>query len=303
MLRIAFVGLPLAALLLHQDGHDIVYAGVCRKGALGTRRLRQRIGADRVRIVPDLTRDLANVKASKPDLLVSWFWTTKVPRSVRNLAPLGSVGVHPSLLPRHRGPDPYYWAIARGDEVTGVSAHALEDEYDTGHVFATRELRIDPSWNAWTLAKKLDRPSLALLRETVARFAHGPMPVPTAQDERAATDAPAPSESDLELRWYASSREIEQRVRAAAPWPGAFTALGEHTLVLTRVATTLDFPAVLVPGEAAVRNDGVTIVRTGDGAVEIREARLEGEEDDDKTLLFHELAEIVRATTTLATLS
>ncbi len=261
------------------------------------------IGRERVRIVPDLSSDLERVRSSAPDLLVSWFWTTKVPKKIRDLAPLGSVGVHPSLLPRHRGPDPYYWAIASGDAITGVSAHVLEDEYDTGNVFATRELRIDPTWNAWTLAKKLDRPSLALLRETVSCFAKGEQPVATAQNTDAATDAPSPSDEDLELRWSDSAREIHQRVRAAAPWPGAFTAIGDHTLVLTRVEPTNDFPRALVPGEAAVRNDGVAVVRTGDGAVEILEARLESDGEDEKQLSFRDVAILVRATTNLETLS
>src|SRR3954468_19887327 len=93
--------------------------------------------------------------------------------SVIEAAPRGGIGVHPSLLPRHRGPDPTYWAIASGDEVTGVTVHRIEADYDTGAILAQEPLRIDPAWNAWNLARALDRPSLRLLRATVARFARG----------------------------------------------------------------------------------------------------------------------------------
>src|SRR4051794_18943014 len=122
-MRVAFVGLPLAALLLAGDGHEIVWAGICRRSAIGTRRLQKLIGDDAVAIVPDLAKSARWIGARRPDLLVSWFWTKKIPRAVREAAPLGAIGVHPSLLPRHRGPDPTFWALDAGDEATGVTAH------------------------------------------------------------------------------------------------------------------------------------------------------------------------------------
>jgi methionyl-tRNA formyltransferase len=278
--RIAFVGLPIAALLLARDGHEIVWAGVCRRDAIGIRRLQRRIGRENVAIVPDLTRVEERIVERHPDLLVSWYWTKKIPAKVRAAAVHGGIGVHPSLLPRHRGPDPTFWAIDSGDEETGVTAHVLEDEYDTGAILAQRALAIDPSWNAWTLAKKLDRPSLALLREVV-RDIHAFPARP--QDDAQATPAPAPTDDDLELRWSSWTAErIERRVRAAAPWPGAFTSVGDETIVLTRVRATDDFPKALAPGEAAVRKDGIAVIRCADArAIELLEGRFEGDESEE----------------------
>jgi methionyl-tRNA formyltransferase len=294
-MRIAFVGLPLAALLLRADGHEIVWAGICRKGAIGTRRLARAIGRDNVAIVPDLSRAAKGVSARAPDLVVSWFWTRKVPASFRAVAPRGAIGVHPSLLPRHRGPDPYFWTVLAGDALTGVTAHELEDEYDTGAILARRELAIDPSWSAWRLAKRLDRPSLALLRETVRAYAQGTPPTPTAQDEALATEAPQPSDEDLEIRWTEDAAPIARRVRAASPWPGAFTAIGEHEVILTEVRVASSDPrtiAALLPGEAVVRADGIAIVRAGDGAVELVRGRIE-EGDGERELDAPALAALV----------
>lgn len=295
-MRIAFVGLPLAALLLRGDGHDIVWAGVCRRDALGTRRLRRTIGRDNVSMMPDLERLAGTVAARKPELVVSWFWTRKVPASFRAIAPLGAIGVHPSLLPRHRGPDPYFWAIDAGDTVTGVTAHQLDDAYDTGAILARRELAIDPSWSAWTLAKKLDRPSLGLLRETVRAFAEGRPPAPLVQDDALATEAPQPSDDDLEIRWTDDAAHIERRVRAASPWPGAFTAIGDVALTLTRVRATKSRPellAALEPGEAIVRDDGIAMVRARDGAVELLGGRSD-DDDDEHELDAPALAALIR---------
>ncbi len=281
-MRIAFFGLPMAALLLHRDGHTLVHAAVCRKGALGTRRLTRVLGKGNVSIKPVVTSKFVERLAGlEPDIVVSWFWTTLLPKDVLTLGRLGALGVHPSLLPRHRGPDPYFWAIDSGDAVTGVTAHVLAEQYDTGAVLAKRELPIDPSWNAWTLAKRMDRPSLALLRDVVLRFARGEAPPELTQDDSEATEAPEPNEDDLEIRWSWTSDRIVRRIRAAAPWPGAFTALGETVVTLTHVVPTTDYPKVLEPGEAAVvtsANRSVAVVRTGDGAVELHEGRYEDAE-------------------------
>jgi methionyl-tRNA formyltransferase len=284
-MRVAFFGLPLAAVLLADDGHEIVYAGACRPGP-GLRRLASRVAPGRTWLRPDarLPQTWARVGAARPELLVSWFWTTRLPAQLLELAP--AVGVHPSLLPRHRGADPYYWAIDAGDVVTGVTAHELDAGYDTGPVIGRREVPIDPGWNAWQLARALDRPSLDLLREVVRGAAAGDLPRGTPQDETAATQAPEPSESDLAIRWSWTAARIVRRVRAAAPWPGAWTELDQHVITLVHVAATNSFPRTLAAGEAAVRADGVAVVRTGDVAVEL----LEGRGAEDERLGWRELA-------------
>jgi methionyl-tRNA formyltransferase len=288
--RVAFFGLPLAATLLARDGHEIVYAGACRR-APGLRRLATRIAPGRTHVRPDVASaaTLARVRAAGPDLIVSWFWTTRLPESILRLAP--SVGVHPSLLPRHRGPDPCFWAIDAGDEVTGVTAHRLGAEYDTGDILGRRELRIDPSWDGWRLARALDRPSLAVLREVVRAYADGSPPAPIPQDEDAATAAPSPTDDELAIAWSWPAARIERRVRAAAPWPGAWTSIGERLVTLVRVRPTRDFPRALEPAEAAVRADGVAVVRAGDDAVEL----IEGRADDDSPLQAQGLAGLVRS--------
>jgi methionyl-tRNA formyltransferase len=256
--------------LLGADGHD-VHAFVRDKTAIGLRRLRHKA---ELRTTLD-SAFVRHLRALTPDLIVSWFWTRPLPKNILEIAP--AIGVHPSLLPRWRGPDPYYWAIASGDTITGVTAHLLYEEYDTGPILGVRELSIDPSWNSWTLARKLDRPSLALLREVVMAYANGAPPSPTPQDESRVTQAPAPT--DLEIRWSRSSAEIERFIRAAAPYPGAFTDIGDETVVITK-AKIVDVAPSLNPGEAMVC-DGLAIVRTADRGL----ALVAGHREEDESPL------------------
>ena len=279
MLKIAFFGLPLAALLLDRDGHELVYAGLCRKGAIGERRLRAKLGA-RVAKVPRLDGKLNDkLAALAPDLLVSWYWTNKLPETFLKLAPLGTVGVHPSLLPRHRGPDPTFWTLLRGDAVTGVTAHRLERDYDTGAMLGSRTLEVAPHWNSWTLAKKLDRPSLALLRDVVMAFARGDAPREIAQDPAFATEAPSPTEEELRLDFRRPAEELLRLVRAASPFPGAWFQLEDEIVVVTRAAVEVGLPRALEPANAYVHR-GRAVVRTADFGLVLLAGRLVGDDQE-----------------------
>jgi methionyl-tRNA formyltransferase len=161
-----------------------------------------------------------------------------------------------------------------------VTAHRLAAEYDTGALLAQRALAIDPSWSAWTLARKLDRPSLALLREVARAFARGEPPPDAPQDEALATLAPAPSDEELELDWTWPSERLVRRIRAASPWPGTWTFFGDEEVTVTRAALAPSFPRALAPGEAAVV-DGRAVVRSGDGAVVLLGGRMETAEEPD----------------------
>jgi methionyl-tRNA formyltransferase len=247
---------------------------------------------------PDLARlsEVHAIATAAPDVIVSWFWTKQIPSSILTIAP--GFGVHPSLLPRHRGPDPYFWTIDSDDEMAGVSAHVLAAEYDTGGLLGQRSIRVERDWSAWTLARKLDTPSLALLREVAGAYASGKPPTPQAQDERFVTLAPTPTEDDLELNWHLSAVALARRIRAASPYPGAFGFFGDQVVTVVRAEPTHRFPAVLAVGEATVV-DGYAVVRCGDGALRLLEGRIdEGEREVRLSAL--ELAGLISSMTAAA---
>ncbi len=289
-LRLAYVGLPLGALLLERDGHDFVWVGLSRRDSLGTRRA-QRVFGDRVAVTPKLDGPtLRRVREQGANYLVSWFWTKRVPPAWLKSFGGQTLGVHPSLLPRHRGPDPIFWAIDAGDAVTGVSAHRLEVEYDVGDVLAQRTVPIDDDVNGWKLAKRLDRPSLAVLRDLLGRVRSGDALQALPQDENLATEAPALEDDDLSIVWSWDASRISRRIRAASPWPGAWTEVGETLVTLVRASVRDAAPAALSPGEAWVDGDRA-FVRCGLGALELDVVRLE----DDRVLRGPQVARFVEA--------
>jgi methionyl-tRNA formyltransferase len=303
--RIAFFGLPLAALLLGADGHRVELAVLAPVEAPGRSRLLRTVGGERVLDAASLGGALearvdAALAAAAPDLLVSWFWTRKLPARWIGAAPLGAIGVHPSLLPRHRGPNPFFHAIDAGDVETGVSVHRLTERYDDGDVLARLTLPIGDR-DAWQLARALDRPSLRALRATVARFARGDVPVGTPQDEARATWAAEPGDAELGVDWSWPRARVLRRIRALAPVPGLALELCGLRFFVTRASATDEHPGGLVPGEAAAIGEpprGV-VVRTGGGAIRIDRAVFgaDGPAEEGSPLSSADLAQLVASRT------
>jgi methionyl-tRNA formyltransferase len=298
-MNIAYFGLPLGALALLADRRDLGLVVLAPVSAPGRRRLGARMAAERVidaAIAGSSVGELidARMTDSTPDLLVSWFWTRRIPERWLRAAALGGIGVHPSLLPRHRGPNPYFWTIDQGDAVTGVTVHRLEASYDTGAILEQRQTEVGVR-NAWQLARALDRPSLEALRAVVARFARGERPPAEQQDEAHASYAPEPEGALLRVDFRWPTERVLRRIRALSPVPGLAIELCEQPLFVTDADRAARFVAALEPGEAALE-DGHVAIRTGDGAVRLLRA-ISGEGGalaEGETLTNDELALILR---------
>jgi methionyl-tRNA formyltransferase len=272
-MKLCYFGLPLGALLLARDGHELAPVVLSPVPAPGRWRARRRFGKELLEPESLDARELLLIESAlgsaEPELLVSWFWTRKLPVDWLRLPRLGGIGVHPSLLPRHRGPDPYFWAIDCGDADTGVTLHQLAEEYDTGAVLASERLPIG-SRNAWQLARALDRPSLRLLRWGVSKLACGEALEPAPQDERLASAAPAPTGDLLRVDFGWATDRVLRRIRALAPVPGlALEVLGTKMFV-SGAERTDTYVQALLPGEAEVGEE--LRLRTGDGAIRVLRA-------------------------------
>jgi methionyl-tRNA formyltransferase len=269
----------------------------------GGRRVRRTLGRRALVLGRPELEDVATqaaIASARPDVIVSWFWPKLIPACLLALPARGAFGVHPSLLPRWRGPDPYFWALYTGDTRTGVTLHRLAPEYDTGAIIASRALAIEPSDTAWTLAKRLDRPSLALLVETVHRLSAGDLLLGEPQDEGAVTEAPAPTDELLTIDWKQSVAAVLRLVRATSPYPGALTDLGDAQVdVLWAEPSEEALPRALEPGDAVLGAHGV-VVRAGDGGVLLKKVRT----DDGELFTGRAVAELFEAgLTDLSTLS
>lgn len=290
-MKVAYFGLPLGAHLLLRDGHELDPCVFSALDAPGRRRVRARIRGGRCldalhtpasELNPAIERALSR---AQPELIVSWFWTRLLPNAWLQCARLGGIGVHPSLLPRHRGPNPYFWTIDLGDQDAGVTLHMLAPEYDTGAILLQQAIPTGAR-NSWQLARALDRPSLALLREGVRSFAEGRPPAPLEQHAAYVTWAPEPTGRELTVDWAWPTLRVLRRIRALAPVPGLAVELAKLRFFVTRARAARKFVAALEPGEAAVMGESTKepetlVIRTADGAIAVERALLNPDESDD----------------------
>lgn len=205
-----------------------------------------------------------------------------LPPAVLALPQLGALNIHPSLLPRHRGPSPVATAILNGDPVTGVSIMLLDEGMDTGPVLAQSEpVPIGRNDTSATLTAELFEIGAALLVRTLSRWERKEIsPVP--QDASRATTTRLLERGDGLIDWGRDASYIERMTRAYHPWPGTFTRWDGRTLKVIE-AETAESERVGDAGVQASRRPGrVTQTRggfevtCGTGVLVVKRVQLEG---------------------------
>lgn len=129
------------------------------------------------------------LRALRPDLICIALFPRRVPAEVRDLAPLGAINVHPSLLPRHRGPLPLFWTYHADDRVAGVTVHHATDCFDAGDIVLQESFALPRGHPVAVLDRDTALRAARLLREAADALARGNASR-RSQDESAATYAP-----------------------------------------------------------------------------------------------------------------
>lgn len=157
----------------------------------------------------------------QPDLIVVAAFGQILKKDVLDLPKYGCINVHASLLPRWRGAAPINAAILAGDEETGVTIMQMDVGLDTGPMLAKQSLRLTPDHTAGAVTQALSTLGADLLIETLPDYLAGKI-APTPQPEEGATYAPMLKKEDGLLDFTKPAAELERRVRAMNPWPGAW---------------------------------------------------------------------------------
>ena len=170
---------------------------------------------------PEKIRDPAAVERLRelnPDLMVVVAYGQIIPPSILSIPQLGVVNVHASLLPRHRGAAPIAHAVLTGDRETGVTIMRMDEQLDHGPILATRSTPIGEREDSAALTARLAVMGAELLVETLDRLDEI---TAVEQNHAKATVAPRLSREDGELSPDMDADEMDRRVRALQPWPGA----------------------------------------------------------------------------------
>lgn len=152
------------------------------------------------------------------DIFVVASYGKIIPQSVLSIPQSGAINIHPSLLPKYRGPTPIQTALLNGDTETGVSVIKMDTEVDHGPLLAQTSTTIESSETFRTLSVRLFELSIPLLQEALSGL-HKPQE----QDHSHATFTKSISKEDGQIDWTAPAEEIYNQFRAYDPWPGIWT--------------------------------------------------------------------------------
>jgi methionyl-tRNA formyltransferase len=223
------------------------------------------------------------VRALAPDVMVANNWRTRLPRELFGIPHRGTVNLHDSLLPKFTGFSPVIWSLISGASHTGLTAHLMDDELDTGAVLVQRSVEITPSSTGTSLVYDTLDLVPDVLEEALDGLEHGTL-APTPQNLAERTFFHKRSEADSLVDWTWPAADIERLVRALSdPYPNAYSYFRGQRLRLVashvsrcvyggtpgRVFIEEDGGMVVVAGADAYRGQSrglvLDVVRTDDG--------------------------------------
>ena len=197
-----------------------------------------------------------------------------LPADLLALPPHGMLGVHPSMLPKYRGANPMGAAILGGETATGVTIFRLNASMDAGEIALQREVPIEPNDTTEALSTRLADLGAELLVDAVDRLAAGRLTL-TAQDDSQATFSSKISKADGRIEWGRPAAAIHRLVRAATPWPGAWTTWRGEILKVWDAQPAPSTTSAAAGAVISAGADGLTVA-TGQGALVIRELQIAG---------------------------
>jgi methionyl-tRNA formyltransferase len=233
--KIVFMGTPeFGAIILEgliNGGHKPILVVTASDKPVGRKQILTpppvKVVGKKYQILVEQPKKIENCKLKienlKPDLIVVAAYNQILPKNILEIPKYGCLNVHPSLLPKYRGPSPIQDTILNGDKKTGVTIILMDEEADHGPILANSKLQITNSKITYReLLKELANLGANLLIETIPKWIKGKIK-PKPQDEKKATYTKILTKEDGKINWRESAENIERKIRAFNVWPGTFT--------------------------------------------------------------------------------
>ena len=214
--------------------------------------------------------------ALKPDLLIAFAYGKIFGPRFLSLFPLGGINIHPSLLPKYRGPAPIPAAILAGERETGISIQRLAPEMDSGDILLRETVPLNGRETTASLSLVMARKAAALLPAALRGLDSGNLRVEP-QNHREATFCSLIAKEAGLIDWNRGAVEIDARIRAYNPWPLSWTTHnGEQLFILEAEALEPAPDSETAPGRPVFpgqilgtdKQKGI-IIQTGAGALAV----------------------------------
>lgn len=151
------------------------------------------------------------------DIIFVATWGEKIKKPIIKLPKIATINVHPALLPKYRGPNPYLQAIKNREKESGVTFHLMDENYDTGAILHQKKVEIKSDDTGSELRSRIAKAAREGVRELLTELDKEVI-IPVAQDESKASYFPQISQDDVMLDFSKSAEEVSAHIRAFSPW-------------------------------------------------------------------------------------
>ena len=168
-----------------------------------------------------------------PDIIFVCSWSEKIKKEIFQLPKIGTINVHPSLLPKYRGPNPYAQVLFNDEQVTGVTFHLVDEGYDSGGILIQQGFKILDSDDGISLRNKAASLASLMCKKLLENIESGIIE-PDKQNENEATYQKALTLQDAILDLNQPSNIIIKRIKGLYPWAKAYIDCGKRFLIVKK---------------------------------------------------------------------
>ena len=251
-----------------------------------------------IAVLQPVTLKNAEIKLPNADVFVVAAYGKIIPKEMLAMPKYGSLNIHPSLLPRWRGPSPIQYAILSGDAETGVSIMQIDELMDHGPVIAQVAVSIGSHSTYSTLHDTLSKKGAELLIGVLPDWINGNKKG-AMQDDIKATYSKMLKKDDARIDWSKNADAIERMVRALNPKPGVWTIWPGEKICRVRIIDAEienEEPPYGSPGYVWQNEKKELFVKTGKRSIRIKTLTIEGKKAMDARSFAHGHGAVIGST-------
>jgi methionyl-tRNA formyltransferase len=275
---------------IHVHGHEIIYVITSPEKPQGrglkvqsnpVRILAEKLGLNVLTpLNPNSEEVLKLLQKSAPEICVLSAYGFIISEFLLSIPPKGFINIHPSLLPKYRGPAPIQRALMNGEKITGVSVFFMTSKVDAGDIIVQKavDINIDETYDE--LLGRLAKIASELIIYTLWLLKSGQKIITTPQNENEKSYAPKIKKEECQIQWNRSKLDIHNLVRGLSSDPGAYTYFHNRRVKILRTKIPENGIDDIIrksglPGKIVVHNKRL-FVETKDSLLEILVLQLEG---------------------------
>jgi methionyl-tRNA formyltransferase len=216
---------------------------------------------------------IQNLYSIQPDIFVICAYGKILNKKVLSIPKFGTINIHPSLLPKYRGPSPVQYSLKNLDVHTGFTFIKMDEGIDTGDIlFKSLPIKIEDEDTTESLTDKIFFSASKKINKSIQNLFDNSHSL-SKQNNKLATYTKLISKKDGEINWHETSKQLNAKIRAYSNWPGLYTFHNTKKIkILNLKQTTLDST---IPGKIYVKNNQI-YVDTSTKKILISSIQLEG---------------------------